>query len=174
MILYLFFLIQAGKVLTHTSSFEALILGFFIPLVISSFMMGFTVYQQHTHESIPWFLSRNERDHYVKIEEITMHVKFPHWYNVISHNTMAHTAHHVDSRIPLYNLSKAQEVLNNLLGDELTTINFSLKDFLGTMRKCKLYDYDNHLWLGFDGLPSSEISLIDRGKDIEIEYTQAA
>ena len=174
MIVYLFILIQAGKVLTHTGSLEMLALGFFIPLVISSFMIGFTVFQQHTHESIPWFISRNERDDIVKIEGITMHVKFPHWYNVISHNTMAHTVHHVDPRIPLYNLAKAQEVLSKLPGDGLTTINFSIKGFLSTMKKCKLYDYGNHLWLDFDGIPSSKLSLTGKDIDMNVNYSQAA
>ena len=33
---------------------------------------------------------------------------------------------------------------------------FTLHVFLDTMRRCKLYDYENHRWLYFDGKPSGE------------------
>lgn len=168
MAVYLGLLIQFGMHSTHSSSIETAILAFFIPLFVSNYMFGFTVYQHHTHENIPWFVSRNERDDLVNIEKITMHVRFPKWYNLISHNVMLHTAHHIDSRIPLYHLAKAQAVIEKSLGDNLMTVNFTFKSFFYTMRKCKLYDYDNHRWLGFDGIPSTKFNLID--VNVEPEY----
>ena len=30
--------------------------------------------------------------------------------------------------------------------------------FWRTMRRCKLYDYDRHRWLGFDGKPTAEVT----------------
>ena len=169
---FLWALHQFGAASAHSSSMEIILLAFLIPFVVSNFMFGFTVYGHHTHETIPWFRTKVERDQAVEIEEITMHVKFPHWYNMFSHHIMEHTAHHVDSRIPLYNLAKAQEVLENFLGDELVTVNFSIKEFLTTMKKCKLYDFENHQWLDFNGLPTSEICHHD--VEMEFEYAQAA
>ena len=169
---FLWILHQVGASSAHSSSMELIMLAFLIPLVVSNFMLGFTVYEHHTHETIPWFRTKAERDQAVDVEEITMHVKFPHWYNMFSHHIMEHTAHHVDSRIPLYNLAKAQKVLENILGDELVTVNFSIKDFLTTMQKCKLYDFENHQWLDFNGFPTSEICHYD--VEPEIEYTKAA
>ena len=89
---------------------------------------------------------------------------------MISHNAMEHTAHHVDPRVPLYNLSKAQTVLCELYGQDLLKMDFSLFNFLSTMKKCKLYDYENHLWLDFEGPPtSSKLVVVE-----ELDYAKAA
>lgn len=156
---FLILLFILGMQHIHTSPLELILLAFILPTFVGSFMIGFTVYQQHTHESIPWFKNRKQRDIYINVDQVTMYVKFPRWYNILSHNTMEHTAHHIDSTIPLYHLAKAQQVLTKLLGDQLVTIDFSFRNFLATMRKCKLYDYDNYCWLDFDGIPSSTTHL---------------
>lgn len=42
---------------------------------------------------------------------------------------------------------------------------FTPRYLLDTMRRCKLYDYESHRWLGFDGQPTSAplvISSTDR------------
>lgn len=157
-------LVYAGKELSHTSPVEVLILGFIIPFTIFNFMVGFSVYQQHTHENVPWFKSEEEREKFGGPEDITIHVRYPYWYNVISHNVMEHTAHHVDPRIPLYQLAKAQNALGKVLGDKMITVRFSLKGFLQTMAKCKLYDYENHCWFDFNGKPTSRINLVTEEK----------
>jgi Fatty acid desaturase len=167
---FLILLAYAGSNLAHTSPAELIFLGFIIPMFYSSFMIGISVYLQHTHESIPWFRSRVESKKLGKQEKVTMHVRFPHWYNLLSHNVMEHTAHHIDPRIPLYNLPKAQKVLTKLLGEKMVTVSFSLQGFLQTMAGCKLYDYENHRWLDFDGNPTSKKTLVtDR-----IRYANAA
>jgi omega-6 fatty acid desaturase (delta-12 desaturase) len=167
---FLGFLVYAGSHLAHTSPAGLIILGFIIPLLYASFMIGSSVYQQHTHESIPWFKSAAECRRLGRTEKVTMHVRFPQWYNLLSHNVMEHTAHHVDPGIPLYNLSKAQKVLSVMLGTDMTTVGFSFKEFLQTMEKCKLYDYDHHRWLDFAGRATSEPILVNN----EFKYKHAA
>lgn len=170
MAVFLSMLIYAGVSLPHTSVTEVIILGFMVPLLYASFMIGLSVYLQHTHETIPWFKTQEEAMQKGKPEEVTMHVKFPAWYNLLSHNVMEHTAHHVDPRVPLYNLAKAQGVLNDILGDKMVTVNFSLQGFLGTMANCKLYDYENHCWLDFEGNSTSRATLVED----HIDYQHAA
>jgi len=126
--------------------------------------MGFTVYQHHTHESIAWVKTRQERDLLGGQEDFTMHVRYPRWYNLMGHNIMEHTAHHVDPRIPLYYLPEAQKVLAGLLGDDLHAVRFSLKGFLQTMASCKLYDYEKHCWLDFNGNLTSRINTVTTGE----------
>lgn len=159
LVFYLCLLGYVSLELTHTNPIEVLTLGFFLPFIIFNFMVGFTVYQQHTHESIPWFKSKEERETFGKAEKITMHVCFPRWYNLMSHNAMEHPVHHVDPRIPLYYLPEAQKTFASLVGDDLHYVNFSLKGFLQTMAKCKLYDFENHCWLDFNGKLTSRIKL---------------
>jgi hypothetical protein len=35
------------------------------------------------------------------------------------------------------------------------TVGDGERAFLDTMRRCKLYDFDNHRWLDFDGKPTT-------------------
>ncbi|MDX1518691.1 MAG: fatty acid desaturase [Gammaproteobacteria bacterium] len=144
-------LVYAGITLPHTSVAELIILAFVVPTTIWNFMIGFTVYQHHTHEGISWARTVEDRDRMGDQEDFTMHVQYPGWYNLLSHNIMEHTAHHVDPRIPCYNLAKAQSVIADILGEDMHAVKFSLSGFLRTMRNCKLYDYENLCWMDFDG-----------------------
>jgi omega-6 fatty acid desaturase (delta-12 desaturase) len=170
--IYLGVLVSAGNSFVHTNAVELIVLGFVVPFVYASFIVGMSVYLQHTHESIPWFETEAEMQQLGKTEETTMHVRFPQWYNLISHNVMEHTAHHVDPRIPLYRLAEAQKTLISVLGIEMSAITFTVSGFLKTMSICKLYDYKNHCWLDFSGHPSSR-SLLD-SEDEKIKYQHAA
>ena len=155
--LYLGLLAYYGNTIIHTNTAELVCLAFILPVIVGFFMIGFTVYQQHTHETIPWFETQQEKEALgYGQEDVTMHVQYPDWYNLISHNAMEHTVHHVDPRVPTYNLAKAQSVLKKVLGEQLITMPFSFPGFLETMRKCKLYDYKNHCWLDFDGNPTNK------------------
>ena len=167
---FLGLLVYAGSNLAHTSPAGLIILGFIIPLFYASFMIGSSVYQQHTHETIPWFSSEADCRKLGGAEKVTMHIRFPRWYNLLSHNVMEHTVHHVDPRIPLYNLPKAQKALAGLLGADMITVSFSLKGFLRTMERCKLYDYENHCWLDFDGHVTGAPNLLYH----DLEYKHAA
>lgn len=168
---FLGFLIYAGNTLVNISSLELIVLAFVLPVVVGSYMIGFTVYVQHTHETIPWFNSNAEsKEAGYGQEDLTMHMQFPLWYNLVSHNAMEHTVHHIDPRVPTYNLIKAQNILANILGDDLVTSKFSFRCFFKTMNLCKLYDYENHCWLDFSGNVTSKINLQYK----EIKYADAA
>jgi len=151
LISFLSLLAYAGQISMYSSSIELMFLGFVLPFLIWNFMMGFTVYQHHTHETIPWNKSRKDREKLGGQEDFTMHVIYPQWYNLVSHNIMAHTAHHVDPSIPMYHLDKAQDKLSKYLGDDIKIIDFSFLGFITTLNKCKLYDYEKNNWLDFDG-----------------------
>ncbi len=154
---FLGLLIFSGSAIAYNSPLQMLILGFTVPFLIWNFMMGFTVYQHHTHETIMWTRTREQRDQIGHQEDFTMHVKFPGWYNHSSHYIMEHTAHHVDPRIPFYNLLDAQKDLFDVLGEDMKIVPFSITKFLKTMKLCKLYDYENHCWMDFDGVTTYEI-----------------
>jgi omega-6 fatty acid desaturase (delta-12 desaturase) len=68
---------------------------------------------------------------------------------------MDHPVHHLNPRVPCYRLRVAQAKLNELLGEHALVEKFTLRAFLDTLRKCKLYDFENHRWLDFDGKPTT-------------------
>ena len=142
MIVVAFLLSEKGNVI------QSFIYTTILPFLIWNYMGGFTTYQHHTHETINWYaLSTNKREQI----EITMHVVYPDWYNLISHNVMEHTAHHIDPRIPCYNLKDAEDEVTRLIGDAKHTVKFSFLRLFNTTRICKLYDYENNCWLDFNG-----------------------
>jgi omega-6 fatty acid desaturase (delta-12 desaturase) len=148
-------LVYAGMKLSHTSPAGLIVLGFILPFLIWNFMGGVTIYQHHTHESLPWFRSNEERKRWGGQEDVTMHVRYPRWYNLLSLNIMQHTAHHINPGIPLYNLAMAQDKLSRILGKQTGSVEFSPLGLLKTIASCKLYDYEHHHWLDFDGNPTT-------------------
>lgn len=169
---YTAFLVYSGMRLPGTGPVELIVSGLLVPFLTWNFMMGFTVYQHHTHETIAWTRNKDESRMMGGQADFTMHVKYPFWYNLISHNIMEHTAHHVNPRIPCYNLAMAQKVLTGILGNDMHAIDFSLFGFLRTMRKCKLFDYTNRCWLDFNGTQTSEP--INSRETVFQDYMQAA
>lgn len=127
------------------------------PFILWNIQMGFTVYQQHTHQHVPWFDSEHPAH---RQEAVTLYMKYPNWFNFLSHNIMLHTAHHIHPAIPLYNLPEAQHELQKILDKDLVQQLFTPQEFLKTLKKCKLYDYENHFWLDFNGNVTSKCNLM--------------
>jgi omega-6 fatty acid desaturase (delta-12 desaturase) len=135
----------------------AVLWGLVLPFVVWNSAMGATIYLQHTSARVPWFRSRADWEFEAcRQEDLTVHVEVPRWYGLISHHIMDHPAHHVLPKIPLYNIGAAQRRLNELLGERAVTERFSPQYLWTTMRRCKLYDYERHRWLRFDGSPTSD------------------
>ena len=71
------------------------------------------------------------------------------------HDTFSHPVHHLHPKIPCYYAFEAQQHLDLRLGPAAVVRSLSLAWLLDTMRSCKLYDWRNHQWLGFDGAPTA-------------------
>ncbi|MGH6943598.1 MAG: fatty acid desaturase, partial [Geminicoccaceae bacterium] len=130
--------------------------GFALPFSIWNYLMGCTVFVQHTSTRVPWFRTRHEWERVCRQETLTVHIEMPRWYGLISHHIMEHPAHHVLPKIPLYHIAAAQRRLNEILGDGAVRERFTPLYLFDTMRRCKLYDYRRHRWLDFDGAPTSK------------------
>lgn len=152
---FLGLLVYAGAAGLPGGPVATVIWGFVVPFAVWNALMGGTIYVQHTSARVPWFRSRDEWERVRRQEDLTVHIEVPRWYGLISHHIMDHPAHHVMPKIPLYNIGAAQQRLNELLGARAVRERFTPRYLLDTMRRCKLYDYDRHCWLGFDGRPTS-------------------
>lgn len=153
--LFLTFLALA-PLYSDTGTFTALILGFVVPHYVWMELVGFTVYVQHTHPRIPWFDSNADRMRIEAPEIVSTHIEFPGWLKLLVHNVYDHAVHHVQPRIPSYEMAKAQARLNELIGPMAVMEHFSVARFADTVRRCKLYDYQHHRWLDFEGRPTSD------------------
>lgn len=80
-----------------------------------------------------------------------MHVLVPALINHLSHYVLEHPAHHVSAAIPHYNLKKAQAELAKVADPSIFTVKFSFANMSDALRRCRLYDYDEHVWIDFEG-----------------------
>jgi omega-6 fatty acid desaturase (delta-12 desaturase) len=121
-----------------------------------------TAFLQHTSPRIPWFRTLAEARLVKTQAELATFVRYPRWYDVLSHNIMHHPAHHVNARIPWFRLSSAQKRLDQILGADSIVASIGPKYVLDLTRQCQLYDYERHHWLDFSGRPTAHDSDEDR------------
>jgi omega-6 fatty acid desaturase (delta-12 desaturase) len=129
--------------------------GFVVPYAVWNQLMGLTVLLQHTHPSMRWYRTAEEAGRIGGQERRSVHVRYPRWYGLLTHDIMEHPAHHVNPGIPFCNLSSAQLRLNEVAGAEAFVENVGLGYIARVVRCCKLYDYDRHAWLDFSGRESA-------------------
>jgi len=135
-----------------------LLCGFALPLLIWNTLIGFVVYVHHTHPRIAWYADKPTWSAAQPFVSTTVHLVFRPLFGVdfdaVLHHILEHTAHHVDMCIPLYRLKRAQAILERRLPGHIVRQTFSWRWYFDTARRCKLYDYEQHCWTGFDGRPS--------------------
>lgn len=136
-----------------TSPVLLILAALIVPFIVVQWLIGFVTYLHHTHPSIPWFQDFDEWTFYTGQVLGTSQTDFAAGINHAIGNIMEHTAHHVDPRIPLYHLPRAQD----RLAAEHSPVrhNFSWRSFAYLQRTCQLYDFDHHCWLDFSGRPTT-------------------
>ena len=133
-----------------------------VPFLAFSWLIGFATFQHHTHPLVLWYDDEREWNYFRSQVQGTVHVEFPRWVELLLNNIMEHTAHHVDTRVPLYNLTAAQDSLEEAFGEEnVITERFSFRGMSETFRTCQLYDYELHRWMSFDGVPTTGARSLD-------------
>ncbi len=131
--------------------------GLVIPLAVQHWLIGFVIYFNHTHPEIPWFDDADAWSYWHAQVECTTHphMAFPSNY-VIPNQVMNHTAHHMDMRIPLRRLDRAQARLEEVLAGPIQRYAWSWEEFRRILRTCRIYDYERHRWLDWSGAVLSE------------------
>ena len=135
------------------SPVATVLIGWFLPLCVHCMLSGASLYLMHNHPLIPWFRVGQDRSGFPP-ERCSTHLVLPRWASTMVNHVYSHAVHHAHAGIPCYRLYEAQLHMNALIGDRLVVQKATLGNILATMRICKLYDYDRHQWLDFDGRPS--------------------
>jgi acyl-lipid omega-6 desaturase (Delta-12 desaturase) len=142
----------------------AVLLGWVVPLGIHFLISSASLYLMHTHPNIPWFKGDMARSGDRAPELCSTAFTVPDWFSKMVNNVYCHAAHHAHHGIPSYNLLKAQKHMNRLMGNRLVTEPLTFGGVFATLSACKLYDFDNHQWLDFNGVPTARrIDLSARG-----------
>ena len=149
---------SAGEFLSFVeNAFFALVL----PFLVFQTTQASVVYFQHTHPQIPWFAAGDTTHQRIGAEALSVHIDMPRLVSSWLHHAYCHAAHHVCPSIPCYRLYDAQRRLNELLDGESVRVPFCAGAILDIFRRCKLYDYENHRWLDFEGNPTSPVLVRD-------------
>jgi omega-6 fatty acid desaturase (delta-12 desaturase) len=138
-----------------------LTLGVIVPFLVWNWTMGMIVLVHHTHPTVPWYGDVADWSYYAGQVQSTVHIELPRPVELILHNIMEHTAHHADPRVPLYNLEQAQKKLEETYAGNIVVVPFTLRGVSATLRTCRLFDYENHRWLDWNGSPTTEPLLKD-------------
>jgi acyl-lipid omega-6 desaturase (Delta-12 desaturase) len=128
------------------------VFGFAIPLAFISYAIGFVVYFNHTHPYIKWHDRGSDKPFRQHQIESTLYLKFKGisaW--LLPSEVMNHVVHHLNTRVPLRELKRAQDELGRTSELEIRTEIWSVPMHINTMKCCKLYDYEKEVWTDFSG-----------------------
>jgi omega-6 fatty acid desaturase (delta-12 desaturase) len=132
---------------TGGSVIAALLCGLVLPYTIWFATFSMTVFLQHTHPQVRWYGDVASSPP----EALSVHVGIPHWINHLSHYGLEHPVHHVSAAIPHYRLKEAQAALAGIATPPVIAMRFTPANLRDVVTRCRLYDYDAHAWMDFDG-----------------------
>lgn len=127
----------------------AVVCGFVLPYLIWFAVFSMTAFLQHTNPKLRWY--RNVASIASPPEALSVHVGVPHWLNHMTHYVLEHPVHHVSAMIPHYHLKQAQAALAGIAAPAIIAMPFTIGNMRDVLRRCKLYDYEDHAWRNFDG-----------------------
>jgi omega-6 fatty acid desaturase (delta-12 desaturase) len=137
---------------TQQNAAVLVFLGFVLPFLLWGWLMGAVIYLHHTHPMLAWYDDIDEWEAARDQGCSTVHIQFAHKLGRILNNIMEHPAHHLDVRIPLYNL----EAANRSLPQRSQIVQpLSFRSIADCIARCKLYDYGAQYWTDFDGRQTS-------------------
>lgn len=119
-----------------------------IPFLTFSYLIGSVVHVHHVQPDIRWWKRREWTKFKGQMEGTTILRTAP-GMNFFLHWIMVHIPHHVDMRIPMYNLELAADAIKEAYPDTVHDEPMRFRDFIDNSRQCKLYDYDTGTWLTY-------------------------
>ncbi len=130
------------------------LLSIVLPFLVFNWMVGFVSFLNHTHPMVPWFSRRDEWSFYTGQVTCTVHMGVPRWLIFFVTDLGLHGAHHIDPRIPIWGLDRAESQIITDAHADVVMERWTWRKHREITRRCKLYDYHGHRWLDFDGLPT--------------------
>jgi omega-6 fatty acid desaturase (delta-12 desaturase) len=120
-----------------------------VPWLVWTYSIGVTVYVHHIAPEIRWH-RRSQWTRCAGQVDGTATYRIAPWLNVFWHNVYLHTPHHVDPRVPFYHLPAAARALAARYPDSIRIRRYRLRDYLWTTQRCKLFDFDREVWVGYE------------------------
>jgi omega-6 fatty acid desaturase (delta-12 desaturase) len=119
-----------------------------VPFLAFTFVIGSVIHVHHIDPDIKW-LRGDEWSKFAGQMEGTTVLRAGRAFNFFLHWIMVHTPHHVDMRVPMYNLEMAAGAIEEAFPGTVVDRPLRFRDFMANSRRCKLYDFDAHRWLTY-------------------------
>jgi omega-6 fatty acid desaturase (delta-12 desaturase) len=103
------------------------------------------VHVHHIQPNIRWWKRREWTKWNGQMEGTTV-LRARFGLNFFFHWIMVHVPHHVDMRIPMYNLELATEAMKEAFPGTIHDEPLRFMDFVRNTRVCRLYDFDEGRW----------------------------
>ena len=119
-----------------------------VPFLIFNYVAGSLVHVHHVQPDIRWWKRREWTKFAAQVEGTTV-LRVPKGLDFFFHWIMIHVPHHVDVRIPMYNLGLAADAIAAAFPDRVHDEPLRFRDYMRNTRRCKLYDFDEGRWFTY-------------------------
>jgi omega-6 fatty acid desaturase (delta-12 desaturase) len=137
------FVVVAGgaylAALTYFMGWQGVLLYFVAPWFAIHAWFSITTLMHHSSEDIPYLPEKYWTRNASRLLVTTDYI-YPRWLLALTHNISLHTAHHVATAVPFYNLGKAQAALKRQYPDLVRIERASVPRLWNILRKCRFYD----------------------------------
>jgi len=137
-----FVVITGGGYLTTVAYFtgwQGLVLYFLAPWFATHTWFSITTLMHHSSEDIPYLPEKYWTRNASRLL-VTTDYLYPRWLLFLTHNISLHTAHHVATAVPFYNLHKAQGALKTAYPEMVRVEKANVPKLWNILRKCRFYD----------------------------------
>ena len=123
-----------------------------VPFLAFTYVIGSFVHVHHVQPDIRWWKRREWTKFKGQMEGTTI-LRARVGLNFFFHWIMVHVPHHVDMRIPMYNLELATDAIKEAFPGTVHDEPLRFRDFIANTRQCKLYDFDEGRWITYERPP---------------------
>lgn len=116
-----------------------------VPFLAFTYVIASFVHVHHIQPNIRWWKRREWTKWHGQMEGTTV-LRARFGLNFFFHWIMVHVPHHVDMRIPMYNLELATSAIKEAFPGTIHDEPLRFMDFVRNTRKCRLYDFDKGRW----------------------------
>jgi omega-6 fatty acid desaturase (delta-12 desaturase) len=127
-----------------------------LPFLVFTYIIALVVYLHHTHPDVPFFTDRQEWAATIGQLACSIVVRSNALVERLTHNILIHPPHHIDTRIPFYNLKLAYADLLPAFGQYVCESRLRWSTVRSIFSQCQLYDFDTHTWHRFAELKERE------------------
>jgi omega-6 fatty acid desaturase (delta-12 desaturase) len=130
-----------------------------VPFLLFMYVIGSFIHVHHITPDIRWW----KREEWTKFRgqmEGTTILRGAPGHNLLFHWIMIHIPHHVDMRIPMYNLELAANAIRDAFPDTIHDERLRFRDYVRNTRQCKLYDFDGGRWLTYEEARSHPVIVL--------------